>query len=368
MLSPHAFVTMKSVAIFVKNLTSGGAEKQAVILANQLSEHAHVDFVVFNAAKIHEKYRQMLADKVTFVPFSGSFYSRFKQLRHYMKSVKPQFVFSYLTGANILACLSAQGLDIKVITGLRNSRLPKLKLWADRFATNHLASGTIANCYSGRDFFIGKGFRADKISVIHNCIDPVLPTCDKKQHDTVEIITVGRFVAQKDYATAIAAMARAMQVVPTLRFTIVGYGELEGHIRSLISKHGIGHATKIYINSDNISSLLAKADIYLSTSLFEGLSNSILEAMNADLPIVATNVGDNAHIVKDGLNGILADVADSEALSQAIISLAGNRDKRCQMGVKSKDILLKDFTRDIFTRRYNVFMASFEKSGDMVLS
>lgn len=337
---------MKSVAIFVKNLTSGGAEKQAVILANQLSEHTHVDFVVFNSAKIHEKYRRMLSDKVTFVTFSGTFYSRIKQLRHYMKSVEPQFVFSYLTGANILACLSAHGQDIKVITGLRNSRLPKLKLWADRFVTNHLATGTIANCHSGRDFFIEKGFNPDKIAVIHNCIDPVLPFSNKDKHDTVNVITVGRFVAQKDYDTAIAAMALAMEKAPSLRFTIVGYGELEGHIRSLIAKYGIEPTTKIYINSDNIPTLLADADIYLSTSLFEGLSNSILEAMNADLPIVATNVGDNSYMVKDGQNGYLASIGDFGILGDYILTLANDADKRMDMGRMSKEMLDAHFTAE----------------------
>lgn len=51
--------------------------------------------------------------------------------------------------------------------------------------------------------------------------------------------------------------------------------------------------------------MLDKADIYLSTSLFEGTSNSIMEAMNADLPIVATNVGDNGLLVKNEINGFL---------------------------------------------------------------
>jgi glycosyltransferase involved in cell wall biosynthesis len=59
---------------------------------------------------------------------------------------------------------------------------------------------------------------------------------------------------------------------------------------------------KIFINPANIPDILNECDIYLSTSLFEGLSNSIMEAMVAGLPVIATDVGDNKYLVKDGFN------------------------------------------------------------------
>lgn len=137
---------------------------------------------------------------------------------------------------------------------------------------------------------------------------------------------------------------------------------LEDYIRSLIAKYGIEDHTTIYINSDNIPSLLDNADIYLSTSLFEGLSNSILEAMNADLPVVATNVGDNSYMVKHGHNGYLASIGDFRNLGDYILSLANDADKRLNMGRRSKELLEAHFTGRKFTDNYLVYISSFLKN------
>lgn len=74
---------------------------------------------------------------------------------------------------------------------------------------------------------------------------------------------------------------------------------METQVRKWIRQYVIDDITTIYINPNNIAELLDQADIYISTSLFEGTSNSIMEAMNADLPIVATNVGDNGQLVQN---------------------------------------------------------------------
>lgn len=86
----------------------------------------------------------------------------------------------------------------------------------------------------------------------------------------------------------------------------MGYGSLEAQIREWIKQYGIDDITTVYINPNNIAELLDQANIYISTSLFEGTSNSIMEAMNADLPIVATNVGDNGQLVQNRENGFLS--------------------------------------------------------------
>lgn len=88
---------------------------------------------------------------------------------------------------------------------------------------------------------------------------------------------------------------------PTImfKFIIVGYGELESQVRQWVNAYKVGSFTEILINPNNIPQLEYDADIYLSTSLFEGTSNSIMEGMNANLPVVCTDVGDNYCLVKE---------------------------------------------------------------------
>lgn len=344
---------MSKIGICVKNLTSGGAEKQAVMLANVLVPFHQVDFIILNGEKVHKKYFDMLRKEVNVVKFAGDRSDRIAHYREYVKTSAPDIIFSYLTAANYYSVKASRGTKTKVVTGLRNSRLPLTKHVADAILNRHGAVASVSNCESGKRHFAHTGFKGSRIEVIPNCFDPIDDYRERDVKDTVEVITVGRFVAQKDYATAIKAIAAASRSCPQLRFKIIGYGELEKQVRAWVAEAGIEDITTILINSDHITDELREADIYLSTSLFEGISNSIMEGMNADMPIVATSVGDNPMLVEDGVNGYLTAKGDHEALARHIGALAADAGLRREMGRKSKEMLRAKFNKALFAERYN---------------
>ena len=119
-----------------------------------------------------------------------------------------------------------------------------------------------------------------------------------------------------------------------------------------MKKEGIEDITEMLINPDDIPDYLDRADIYLSTSLFEGTSNSIMEAMNANLPVIATDVGDNRYLVKDGVNGFMAEKKDVAALADHIRTLAQDRNLRLRFGENSKNLLREKYSMDTFRDRY----------------
>ena len=85
---------------------------------------------------------------------------------------------------------------------------------------------------------------------------------------------------------------------------------MENEIRLLVRQLKLNTEVENLINPPNIPDILNACDIYLSTSLYEGLSNSIMESMVAGLPVVATNVGDNQYLIKDDYNGFLVPCRD----------------------------------------------------------
>jgi glycosyltransferase involved in cell wall biosynthesis len=308
---------MRRVAVFVKNLSIGGAEKQSVLLAKALTTDCEVHYIIFNGSKTHDKYITLLNENqnVKVVAFKGGHRNRFSQFITYLKQNRIEIIFSYLTAANAYACLAGKICGIQVITGLRNARLPFFKHLADCAMTNYFCHLSIANCYSGKKHFISTGFREDRIVVIPNCFEHIAPYSLKMENDIVNIIMVGRFVEQKDYKSAIESIALLSQSTRNIHFHIVGYGKLEMEIRQWVTEYQIGDITTLHINPNNISELLYNSDIYLSTSLFEGTSNAIMEALNANLPVVATDVGDNNCLVNEGVNGFLCGVKNTEALA-----------------------------------------------------
>lgn len=354
---------MKSVAVFVKNLTSGGAEKQAVLLAKSLSKSYKTYFVIFNEEKIHKKYLDLLLsdERISVISFQGSHLKRFCAFVNFLKEKTVDIIFSYLTAANFYSCFASLFCKTSVVTGLRNSELPFGKRMADRMLTNFFAKMTVANCYSGKANFVEEGFASKKIEVVPNCFEDIAPYCKKETSTIPRIITVGRFVEQKDYETAIKSVALLRNSYKSFIFTIVGYGGLETQIRKWLTAYNIEDITEVLINPDNIAECLKKSDVYLSTSLFEGTSNSIMEAMNADLPVVATNVGDNPFLVKDGINGYLVPVRDANSIAKFLGILLADEPLRQKMGFESKQHLLADYSMDIFRDRYCKIIDSLDK-------
>jgi glycosyltransferase involved in cell wall biosynthesis len=345
---------MKRVAVFVKNLSSGGAEKQSVLLAKVLTTDCEVHYIIFNGSKTHDKYITLLNEnpKVKVIAFKGGHWYRFSQFITYLKRNRIEFIFSYLTAANAYACLAGKICGIKVITGLRNARLPFFKHLADCMMTNFFSRLSIANCYSGKKHFISTGFREERIVVIPNCFEHIDPYSVKKENDIVNIIMVGRFVEQKDYRSAIESIALLSKSTRNIHFHIVGYGKLEMKIRQWVNEYQISNITTLHINPNNIGELLNNSDVYLSTSLFEGTSNAIMEALNANLPVVATNVGDNDCLVNENINGFLCEVKDTKTMAILLKKLVDDKDLRIKMGRCSKELLINKYGVDRFRSSY----------------
>jgi glycosyltransferase involved in cell wall biosynthesis len=258
-----------------------------------------------------------------------------------------------LTGANILATLAGKLAGVKLIfPGIRNAYLPPVKAFADRFLTNVVSSKAVLNCHSGFLYFSSEGFKAEKLKVIPNCFENIADFKEKTTSEKVRIISVGRFVPQKDYETALQAIKLVKKQYPKIIYQIVGFGDLEDFIRKRVVELGLVDNVEIYINPNNIPDLLKASDIYLSTSIFEGTSNSIMEAMNGDLPVVATNVGDNDQLIIDRKNGYLCAIKDTLDIANKLILLIENPQKRIKMGRSSKQHLLDNFSVEKFTKSY----------------
>ena len=220
---------------------------------------------------------------------------------------------------------------------------------------------TVSNNYSAIDVLVSKGFKADKFRVIHNVFPLPQMQNTKRESDIPTIISVARFTKVKDYKTALKSIRLLTQKNPALRFKylIIGYGELELEIRKMIDDLSLNDIVEIKINPNNIFEHLINSDIYLSSSLFEGTSNSILEAMYARLPIVATDVGDNSYLVTDE-NGFLTDVKDVDCIADRLSLLLLDKALREKMGDMSREIVLTRFSRKAFMQKNLHLLNSLE--------
>lgn len=343
---------MNTIAILIPTLKKGGAEKQAVLLGNALAETHKVHlFVLFPEAGIEKELLELFLpghDNITML--SGNSMSRLRALYRGLRAVKADTMFCYLTYPDFWGPIVGRMAGVKrIYQGLRNASLPTAKLVLEKVG-NMLATGAVVNNYAGVEVFGRKGIR--KMTVIPNCYLNPKPAVEHPKREAVRVVSVARFVAQKDYETAIASFARAHAIVPSLRYLIVGHGELEQQLREWIKAYGVEDSVEMVINPKNIPSFLADSDIYLSTSLFEGTSNSIMEAMDASLPVVATDVGDNARLVENGVSGVIVPTKDVDAIASAIVRLAESHELRVRMGREGNDTLHREYSMQAFRQNY----------------
>lgn len=343
------------VLIFLPTLKTGGAERQATLLARVLSEKKRVEIIVFyGAGTVHDSNAAMLEQAgVRLVCCEGMFFSRLLMIWNIFRNSRNAVLFNYLTLPNVVGSILARLAGIKKIyNGVRSTYLPLHKLIAECFAHNFFATGTVFNSYASA-VSIGRYYRSGLGKyVIPNCFPNILPPMERPNNAIKRIVTVGRFVKDKDYLTVIKTIAALRKCRTDFISVIIGYGEEEDRIRKWISDYSLEGCVEIHINPTNVQALVGESDIYFSASLYEGTSNSIMEALNWSLPVVATNVGDNNKLILDSVNGYLHEVGDYNAMALSIATLLDDVQLRRKMGIAGNHHLRENYSVDEFTRRY----------------
>lgn len=345
----------KTVSIFVSTIGSGGAEKQAALLAKAISIKYRVLFIVlYGNYEQSKSVMSILKDSNAEVHLlTGSWFKRICKFYNLIQSNQTYCIFNYLTQCDFLGALLARLCRVtKIYNGIRNTDMERHKVILEYLSHNFIANGTIFNSHAGEKKFIEKGFKKNRCITIPNCYVDIAQPIERKDGEIVSIITVGRFVAQKDYETLIRSISELKDIRTDFILNIVGYGPLEIKIREWCMEYGVSDFVRFHINSDKIDKLLLNSDIYLSTSVFEGTSNSIMEAMNFSLPVVATDVGDNALLVSDGKSGFLHSVGEYKAIAVSLGRLVADSGLRNQMGRLSNMILRNNYSFEIFQSHY----------------
>ena len=348
---------MPSILIFCKTLLKGGAEKQALTLSKLLVEKkTRVLLICWCGKKIDAANLDFINNNsIRYIGLTGNPAKKLSAFLKVIKDEKVSIVLSYLTKANVLAgIVKLFNRNLVTIGGIRTEKLPFYKFCIERMVHNHLNDVTVFNNYSGKGKFEKRGFNPDKIHVIHNTIHVPLFEGNNPPTEETKIISVCRFVKSKDFRTALYCFKQLVEKNrdKKLKYLIVGYGPLENGIRLLVKNLNLENEVEILINPPNIPGILKTCNIYLSTSLYEGLSNSIMEAMVAGLPVIATNVGDNMYLIKDGYNGFIVPCGDINLIVDKLDYLIKFENVRNEFGSNSHSIIESEFSEKKFLENY----------------
>jgi glycosyltransferase involved in cell wall biosynthesis len=166
----------------------------------------------------------------------------------------------------------------------------------------------------------------------------------------VRLIMVARFSEQKDHQLLLAAISR-LQANQAFEVDLVGDGPLLEQCQQQAARLGITDRVRFLGGRTDVPALLAGSHIFVLTSNWEGFPISVLEAMRAGLPVIASDVGGTSEAVQEGETGFLAPRGDLETLESRLLGLIEDPELRTLMGSKGRDRFMQHFTFELMAQK-----------------
>jgi glycosyltransferase involved in cell wall biosynthesis len=345
------------VVFALDNMRVGGTELNAVRTAELLDRRRFDLRVVCLSGEgpLSERYRRMGIPVVT-LPLTSlygkSMLSNGRQFSRYIRQERIQIVHAHDMYSNIFVTPWARLASAPVVITSRRwwHSLPNRKLQIGNRAAFRMASAVLANSPQvARSVEETEGVPSNRVWVVSNFVDDSAyqPLSDAERSDTraawglpgdaLVVGCVARLVPVKDHGTLIRAFATLRSNDPRLRLVLVGDGESRPQLESLASALGVTESTIFTGELRGGGNHHRMFDISVLCSLSEGFPNSLVEAMAAGVPIVATSVGGNIDAVIEGMNGLLVPVQSPEALAAALGNLIADPVRRVAMGEAGRE-------------------------------
>ena len=169
-------------------------------------------------------------------------------------------------------------------------------------------------------------------------------------------VLVARLHELKDHQTALRAIDQARKEIPGLRLLLAGDGDQRAAIERTIRERGLEDTVTLAGTRKDVANLLAASDVFLMSSISEGIPLTVIEAMAARRPVVSTAVGGLPELIEHGVTGFLASSRDDSSLAASLIELYRNADLRERMAEEAARRAHENFSLDGMLNSYrNVY-------------
>lgn len=203
-------------------------------------------------------------------------------------------------------------------------------------------------------------FPRKKIKIIYNGVKFRTNSIDRAQKrqeldistEDFVLVTAARLDSIKNHGMMIRTMKRISESIPRCKLIIAGDGPEYAGLSEEIDSSGLSDSVILLGFRDDIAEIFSASDVFLLSSVSEGTSVTLLEAMHAGLPAVVTNVGGNPEVLTDGETGFLVESDDDKAMAHKIIALYKDRNMAHQMGGRAKERAGKLFSLNNMINQY----------------
>jgi L-malate glycosyltransferase len=343
--------------IRVCHLISGdlwaGAEVMAfqLIKAQRDSGNLSVSAIVFNEGTLCERLRDLGVEVHVFEEKKYSFFPLLLKIVKVLKNQKNEIVHSHRYKENLLAFLASLFLPsirlVSTLHGLQEKGLllrTRLFYHVNFFLLSRFYLKTVA---VSSDMHIAclkqMKFKPEKVAVVHNGIAVPPETRTQKRNDVFVVGSCGRFFPVKNYPLMVE-IARILKPKTAIVFKLAGDGPGRPHLESLIAQYGLESSFELCGHKSDLTDFYRGLDVFINTSLHEGIPMSILEAMSYAVPVVGSKTGGIKEIIEEGKDGFFAQSGDAEGFAQKCLFLFENPEAHRTMGKNAREKIISSFS------------------------
>jgi glycosyltransferase involved in cell wall biosynthesis len=356
------------ITCLIDSLGSGGAQRQLCTLAVLLKKRGmDVSMLTYHPYDFFLPMLQEAGIEYTCLQ-SRSIPRRILAVRRALRHGSQDVVLAFLAGPTFLAELAAiprrtWGLVVSernAVSAASNSHLA----WLRHF--HRIADYVTTNSHTNR-LMIERAVPSLKgrTVTIYNAVDlqvfPSGPLPDTGGNEGFRMMVAARYERQKHPSGLIKALALARAKAPSLSIQLDWYGrheatldeEVYSQAKQVVEQHGLQNCVRLHGESRTIMAEYRRADAVALPSFYEGLPNTICEAMACGRPILMSDVCDAGNLVKNGHNGFLFDPFSPEDIARAILEFAAlNVTERESMGRRSREMAERMFDPVVVAARY----------------
>ena len=277
------------------------------------------------------------------------------RIRNLIKTFHYDILHSHTSHAHTLAFLASIGCRVcRLVTRRVDFSIYRhsfLRLSGIKY--RHMAEYYIAISRKIKDVMIADGVAADRIFVVHSGVDLQRFDGVSGDHLITEfnlipgqkvVINVAHLAGHKGQQFLVRAIPRVVEKFPGVRFFIVGKGELLAELKELAVSLGIARELVFTGFRSDVGAFYKIADLFVMSSVQEGLGTAVLDALAEGKAVVATDCGGIPEIIRDGETGRLVEPANSEALARGIIDVLRHPEQVGRMADRGRALVQNQFS------------------------
>jgi glycosyltransferase involved in cell wall biosynthesis len=347
----------------------GGAEKVLLSLAKNLNKNYDCSVGLIKNGWLYGKLKEN-GIKAEIIPPGGLFDLKLiRNLVTHIKGEKIDLIHSHLLDMNFYSSIAAKFTGTPHIStehgdvhhfSKRMDFKTRLKIKILAKFSNKLV---FVSNFTKRQFLKIANLPEEKTSIIYNGIDideyqkPIDKNKKKGEigikEDEFVIGNIANLYPVKGQIYLLRAAKKVLKEIPNTKFLIIGRGELENELKREAQNLGIVSYVKFLGFREDVKELYKIMDVFVLSSLTEGLPLSLIEAMASKVPVVATDVGGIPEVIDDGVNGLLVPPSDPEALSTKINFLLRNNSLAEKLVIQGGKKFKQQFSITIMQNKYN---------------